>query len=67
MEIKMKIYGMSCEGCEKRIENVLKSIPEIKTVRADYKNKMVSIISSKEIPEDLIIKKIEDLDFKVGN
>ena len=63
MEIEVK--GMHCEGCEKRIQNVLKTIDGIEEVVADHNTGKVSIKSTKEINLDEVKTKIEDLDFEV--
>ena len=37
-KLNIKIKGMHCEGCEKRIENALGDIKGVKNVEADYKS-----------------------------
>lgn len=38
LKIKLKIGGMGCANCERAIENALKSLKGIKSVKADAKN-----------------------------
>lgn len=64
-EIKIKVNGMMCGGCEKRVENVLSSIDGIKSVKADHSTGNVSIEAEGNIDRELVKEKIEDLDFEV--
>ena len=64
-ELLIKIDGMHCEGCEKRIQNALKNLKEIKKVIANYKKGTVNIILKKEISEVKIKEVIEDIGFFV--
>ena len=62
-ELLIRIDGMHCEGCEKRIQNALKNLKEIKKVIANYKKGTVNIILKKEISEVKIKEVIEDIGF----
>lgn len=64
-ELLIKVDGMHCEGCEKRIQNALKNLKEIKKVIANYKKGTVNIILKKEISEVKIKEVIEDIGFFV--
>ncbi len=62
----MTIYidGMHCDGCIKRVENILKNIKEIKTYQVDLKKAEITL--KKDIDLNTIKEKIENLGFKVG-
>lgn len=64
-ELLIKVDGMHCEGCEKRIQNALKNLKEIKKVIANYKKGTVNIILKKEISKVKIKEIIEDIGFFV--
>lgn len=64
MEIKVK--GMVCNGCENRVQNVLKTVPQVESVHADYQQEKVVIFLKENIDKNLIINKIETLGFEVG-
>lgn len=64
-ELLIKVDGMHCEGCEKRIQNALKNLKEIKKVIANYKKGTVNIILKKDISEVKIKEIIEDIGFFV--
>ena len=64
-EIKLNVEGMVCEGCEKRVVNVLSTIEGVEKVIADHNTNTVIIQTNKEIGQDVIKEKIEDIGFKV--
>ena len=64
-EIEIKIKGMVCGGCEKRVENALKTIEGIKEVVADHTTGKVKIQADGDINKDIIKEKIEDIDFEL--
>ena len=64
-EINIKVEGMVCGGCEKRVQNALETIEGIKEVTADHKKGIVNVIASQEIDENKIKEKIEDIGFEV--
>ena len=53
--IEFKVNGMMCEGCEKRVQNVIKEIDGVIDVKADHKVGIVEINTEKEV---LLILKI---------
>lgn len=64
--ITLKVSGMHCSGCEKRVKNALESIKGIKKVNASYLNQNVEITFKKNTASlDKIKEIIEDLGFKV--
>ena len=64
-DIQIKVNGMVCGGCKKRVENALKTIDGIEDVVADYENGNVAIKTNKEIELSTIKEKIEDIGFEV--
>ncbi len=56
---------MVCNGCENRIQNVLKTIDGIEEVHADYHQEQVTIKTRSQIDKNTIYDKIEDLGFEV--
>ncbi len=61
----IKVKGMVCNGCENRIQNVLKRVDGVNEVLADYKQELVTIKTSLEIDKNVIYEKIQDLGFEV--
>ena len=63
-KIFLKIDGMHCDGCAKRIENSLKSNKDVKTINVSFSNKEAIIECNEKIISD-IKEKINDLGFSV--
>ena len=64
-EITLKVEGMTCEGCERRIQNVLMDIDGVENAKASHVEKNVKITLNKDIDINILKEAIEDLDFKV--
>lgn len=64
-EIIIKVEGMVCNGCENRVQNVLKMVDGVENVIADYKTGTVKISSNIEIDKNDIKEKIEDIGFEI--
>jgi len=60
----IKVEGMMCSGCEKRVVNVLSLLPTVLNVIANYKTGEV-IITAEELDEEKVKEKIENLGFKL--
>lgn len=63
-EFILNVKGIMCEGCENRIQNALKNMDGIETVKADHTKGTVTILG-KNIDIDKIKEKIEDIGFEV--
>ncbi len=64
-EIKIKVNGMVCEGCENRVKNALSTIDGIESIEASHKTGIITVMSSKEIERSVIEERINDLGFEV--
>lgn len=65
MEKVLKIEGMHCEGCVKRIENVLKKIKGIQNYKISLEGKSISLEVKTEKVLEKGKQKIKDLGFEV--
>ena len=63
-KIKVNIEGMHCSHCAKRVEETLKNIDNIKSVKVNLDKKNATITYKNEINIDDIKKEIENLDFE---
>ncbi len=63
-EIKIKVNGMVCEGCENRVKNALSTIDGVESVEASHKTGIVTVMSNKEIERSVIEDKIDDIGFE---
>ena len=64
-EIILNVEGMVCTGCEKRVENSLKEIKNVKEVTANHENNKVIIKMEDEADINEIKDRIDELGFVV--
>lgn len=64
-EINIKVEGMVCGGCEKRVKNALEDIKGVKEVLPDHKKGTVVVKAEEEVLETTLKEKIEDIGFDV--
>ena len=66
-KIEIKISGMSCTGCENRVENVLKNIENVESVNANYNTGIVEIGTNdiKNLDINVIKETLEDLGYDI--
>ena len=66
-KIEIKISGMSCTGCENRVENVLKNIENVESVNANYNTGIVEIGTNdiKNLDINVIKETLEDLGYNI--
>ena len=64
-EINLKVEGMMCTGCENRIQNAVKNMNGIKSVKADHTTGTVKIEAEDGIEESKLKEKIENIGFDV--
>lgn len=61
----INVQGMECEGCENRIQNILKNIKGVKEVIANHINGTVTITAQEEININEVKEKINKIGFIV--
>ena len=61
----IKVEGMACGGCEKRVQNALNTIDGIKDVKADHNTGLVTVNSDESVSEDVMKETVEDIGFTV--
>ena len=66
-KIEIRISGMSCTGCENRVENILKNIENVESVNANYNTGIVEIETNniKDLDIDMIKETLEDLGYDI--
>ncbi|ADU75545.1 sulfite exporter TauE/SafE [Acetivibrio thermocellus AD2] len=63
---KLYVQGMTCTGCETRIENVLRKLDGVTDVKASYTSSTVYVAYDKsKLNLDKIIETVEKLDYKI--
>lgn len=61
------VNSMHCEHCQKRVENALSRLHEVKKVEVTLEDKKVIVILKKEIGDEKIKEAIENLGYSVEN
>lgn len=64
-EFVIKVNGMVCGGCEKRVQNALKTINGVENVIANYQNGTVTVNVNNDVELKVLKDKIEDIGFDV--
>ena len=64
-ELKIKINGMVCEGCENRVKTALSEISGVESVDANHNTGIVTITSKEDIGASKIKEKIIDIGFEI--
>lgn len=66
-KIEIRISGMSCTGCENRVENILKNIENVESVNANYNTGIVEIGTNniKNLDINVIKETLEDLGYDI--
>ncbi len=65
MEKTFKVEGMMCGHCEATVKKALEAIDTVAEAAADHTTGTVAVKLTADTPDELIIKAIEDNDYKV--
>ncbi len=65
MEILLKVNGMMCEGCENRVQNILKDIDGVESVVANHSDGSVRVSTNGNVDKNVLIEAIEDIGYEV--
>ena len=64
-ELIIKVEGMMCEHCEKRVRDTLEAFDEIESAKADYKSSQVKLKLKGEVDIKKIRKAISSAGYKM--
>ena len=64
-ELELKVEGMVCGGCEKRVVNSLSTLEGVNEVSANHQTGTVLVKMTANIDTEVLKEKIEDLGFEV--
>lgn len=64
-EIILKVEGMMCGGCEKRIENAVSMIEGVEKVVANHEEGIVTITANEAVNINTVKEKIQNIGFDV--
>ena len=61
----MKIEGMMCGHCEKRVKKVLEAIDGVESAEVSYEAGTAVVTLSSDVADDVLKKAVEDQDYTV--
>ena len=61
----MKIEGMMCGHCEKRVKKVLEAIDGVESAEVSYEAGTAVVTLSSDVADDVLEKAVEDQDYTV--
>ena len=64
-ELKLKVSGMVCGGCENRVKAALSEINGVESVDANHNTGIVTITSKEDIDVSKIKERIIDIGFEI--
>ena len=64
-ELKFKVDGMRCEGCENRIKKALNMLNGVTDVYSNFKDGIVIVTIDKNVNTNSIKETINDLGFEI--
>ena len=64
-ELKLKVSGMVCGGCENRVKTALSEINGVESIDANHNTGIVTIKSEKDLEIAQIKEKIIDLGYEI--
>ncbi len=62
---EIKVEGMHCEHCAKKVINALEELDNVTKVKVDLESKKVTITSKKELDMNEVKECISKLDYQV--
>jgi copper chaperone CopZ len=62
-EIRVRVRGMKCAGCAKRVDDALKTVPGVTSVKVDLKG--AEVVVTGDTTEDAVRKKVVEIGYKV--
>lgn len=67
-EMTKKIYikGMTCDHCVKRVENSLRAIEGVSSVKVDLQGGVATIELSKDVKDEEFVRAIDDAGYEVA-
>ena len=64
-EIKLKINGMMCAGCENRVKSAVSLIEGVENVDANHNTGMVTVTTKEDLDITKIKEKIIDIGYEI--
>ena len=66
MTMTVAVAGMTCPTCETSIEVALRRLPEVRSVRADYRSGRVEVTLERPVDEPVVRATIEEAGYELA-
>lgn len=64
MKLKLRLNGMTCASCAKRIERALGAVPGVEAVHVSYGSKLGTVVTSEEANVDRLLDAVEEAGYQ---
>ena len=64
-EVKVRIQGMSCEHCVRRVTRALEGLPGVKNVRVDLASETATFEKPEELSLSEVARAVEEAGYRV--
>ena len=65
LEKVMKIEGMMCPHCQKRVKKTLEALPQVEEAEVSWQEGTAIVRLNKKLDVQVLIKAVEDQEYKV--
>lgn len=62
-EVSMKVAGMMCSSCREKLEAAVKKLPEVASVKADTKTKIMTVTLKSPLAKSVLTQTVKDAGF----
>ena len=63
----LKIEGMSCAHCVKKVEDALKKVKGVKSVKISLTDKKAEVLLKEDVDFEILKQVVEDIGYEVKN
>src|SRR5579862_5976139 len=64
MTSELRIGGMSCASCVRRVETALRHVPGVKNATVNFATETATVDSAEDVPRELLIEAVETAGYK---
>ncbi|PSP79487.1 heavy metal transporter [Halobacteriales archaeon QS_1_68_20] len=62
----ISVTGLSCDGCERNVENALKNVEGVSRIEADHETDTVEFVAEDDVADDEVEAAIENAGYDVA-
>ncbi len=65
VKTEYKVEGMHCGHCASKVENAIKALDGVKSVKADVNSGIVEVTSASELDKEAVVSAVKNVGFNV--